>query len=112
MEKFRPERLINIRNMIGISTEEAAHRVGVSVSRYEKYESGDVVPPAAMVHLIALCLGTSEAYLTGAAEDPALQKAIALHGHPEKAVFFEKYFRLRPDQRRKICEIVNEMLEN
>ena len=112
MEKICPERLISVRNMIGISTEEAAYRVGVSVSRYEKYESGDVVPPAEMVHLIALRLGTSEPYLNGDAEDPELHKAVALDGHPEKAVLLDKYIRLRPDQRRKICEIVDEMLAN
>ena len=112
MEKFCPERLISVRNMIGISTEEAAYRVGVSVSRYEKYESGDVVPPAGMVHLIALRLGTSEAYLNGDAEDPELKKAAALQAAPESADIIGEYERLGPDQKRMLLEGINEMLEN
>lgn len=112
MEKFCPERLISIRNMIGISTEEAAHRVGVSVSRYEKYESGEVVPPVAMVHVLALYLGTSEAYLNGRTAGLVLKKPAVFHVTLGSADILGDYNRLDPDQRRMILEVIHEMLEN
>ena len=44
MDVFVPERLILIREKLGISKAEAARRVGLSKMGYGRYESGERIP--------------------------------------------------------------------
>ena len=42
--KFQPQRLISLRNKLGISKAEAARRLNMSAMGYGRYETGERVP--------------------------------------------------------------------
>ena len=65
------DRLITIRESLGINKAEAARRTGLTKMGYGRYESGQRSPSPQMIEFIALCLGTTSAYLTGESDDPA-----------------------------------------
>ena len=63
--KFQPQRLISLRNKLGISKAEAARRLNMSAMGYGRYETGERVPSFQVVSFIAQTLGTSTDYLYG-----------------------------------------------
>lgn len=65
-----PERLILVREKLGISKAEAARRVGLSKMGYGRYESGERAPSAQIIEVMAQRLETSSDYLTGKDNDP------------------------------------------
>lgn len=70
-DKFIPERLIEIRNSLGINKAEAARRLDLSKMGYGRYESGQRTPSLQTIEFMAQRLGTTVQFLTGATDDPA-----------------------------------------
>ena len=66
-----PERLIKVREHLGITKAEASRRMNLSQIGYCRYEYGERVPSPQMTEVIAQTLQTSVAYLTGESEDMA-----------------------------------------
>ena len=67
---FIPERLISLRQSLGINKAEAARRLNISAMGYGRYESGEREPSYQTVAFIAQTLGSSIEYLsTGALFD-------------------------------------------
>lgn len=64
------ERLAKCRKEAGMTQSELAKTVGVSLSAYKSYESGDRNPIPTTVQALALALGTSASYLHGVTDDP------------------------------------------
>lgn len=68
---FIPERLVSLRQSLGISKAEAARRANTTAMSYGRYESGERVPSYQIVSYLAQALGSSTEYLYGEADDPA-----------------------------------------
>ncbi|MBR3244915.1 MAG: helix-turn-helix transcriptional regulator [Parasporobacterium sp.] len=66
---FQPERLMLIREQLGISKAEAARILNMSAMGYGRYESGEREPSFQTVSFIAQQLGTSVKYLYGETEN-------------------------------------------
>ena len=64
------ERLVKCRKKAEVTQAELAKTVGVSLSAYKSYESGDRNPIPTTVQALALALGTSASYLCGVTDDP------------------------------------------
>ena len=62
---FQPERLMLIREQLGITKAEAARRLTMSAMGYGRYESGEREPSFQTVSFIAQQFGTSVEYLYG-----------------------------------------------
>ena len=65
------ERLIECRNRIGITKQEAAKRMQMSQPAYLRYESGKRTPSIHVIYFMANVLGTSAEYLIGQTDNPA-----------------------------------------
>ena len=65
------ERLVAVRESLGINMAEAARRLEMSAMGYLRYERGDRDPSMQMIEVIAQRFGTSAEYLTGMTDDPA-----------------------------------------
>ena len=68
---FVPERLISLRQTLGISKAEAARRANTTAMSYGRYESGERVPSYQTVSYLAQALGSSTGYLYGESDGPA-----------------------------------------
>lgn len=66
--KFRNDRLVSIRNKIGINKAEAARRLNMSAMGYGRYEKGEREPSYQTVCFIAEVFGTTPDYLYGKSE--------------------------------------------
>lgn len=64
------ERLIECRNKLGITKQEAAKRMQMSQPAYLRYESGERTPSIHVIYFMANVLGTSVDYLTGKTDNP------------------------------------------
>lgn len=67
--KFHNDRLIQIRESLGINKAEAARCLNMSAMGYGRYESGEREPSFQTVSFIADIFGTSADYLYGKTED-------------------------------------------
>jgi transcriptional regulator with XRE-family HTH domain len=63
-------RLIECREKLGISKQEAAKRMDMSQPAYLRYESGQRIPSIQVIYHMADILGTSAAYLLGHTDNP------------------------------------------
>ncbi len=63
------QRLIECREKLGITKQEAAKRMQMSQPAYLRYESGERTPSIHVIQVMADVLGTSVAYLIGASDD-------------------------------------------
>ena len=66
---FIPERLISLRQSLGINKAEAARRLNMSAMGYGRYESGEREPSYQTVAFIAQTFNTSVEYLYGDTDD-------------------------------------------
>jgi len=66
--KFRNDRLVTIRNKLGINKAEAARRLNMSAMGYGRYEKGEREPSYQTVCFIAEVFGTTPDYLYGKSE--------------------------------------------
>ena len=65
------ERLIQCREKIGITKQEAAKRIEMSQPAYLRYESGQRIPSIHVIYVMADVLGTSAEYLLNETDDPS-----------------------------------------
>lgn len=65
------KRLINCREALGITKQEAAKRMQMSQPAYLRYESGERTPSVHVIRVMADVFGTSAEYLTGTSDNPA-----------------------------------------
>lgn len=63
--RFIPERLVSLRNSLGINKAEAARRLNMSAMGYGRYESGEREPSYQTVSFIAQTFHCSTDYLYG-----------------------------------------------
>jgi len=63
------ERLINCREALGITKQEAAKRMQMSQPAYLRYESGERTPSIHVIQIMADVLSTSVDYLTGISDN-------------------------------------------
>ena len=86
------KRLINCRQKLGITKQEAARRMQMSQPAYLRYESGERTPSIHVIHVMADVLATSVAYLTGQTNNPTPDSyLIKLDTEPELFQLIEKY---------------------
>ena len=86
------KRLINCREKLGITKQEAARRMQMSQPAYLRYESGERTPSIHVIQVMADILDTSVAYLTGQTDNPNPDSyLIKLDTEPELFQFIEKY---------------------
>lgn len=86
------ERLIECREALGITKQEAAKRMQMSQPAYLRYESGERTPSIHVIHYMARTLGTSVDYLTGKTNNPSSDTyQIDKNTHPELYAFIESY---------------------
>ena len=86
------KRLINCRQKLGITKQEAARRMQMSQPAYLRYESGERTPSIHVIHVMADVLATSVAYLTGQTNNPNPDSyLIKLDTEPELFQLIEKY---------------------
>ena len=67
---FQPERLIELRESLGISKAEAARRLNMSAMGYGRYENGSREPSFQTVSFIASTFDTTTDYLYGKNTNP------------------------------------------
>lgn len=66
---FIPERLISLRESLGINKAEAARRLNMSAMGYGRYENGDREPSYQTVSFIAQTFHSSVEYLYGTSDN-------------------------------------------
>lgn len=66
---FRPDRLIQIRENLGINKAEAARRLNISAMAYGRYEKGEREPSLQTVSYIAQKFGCNTDFLYGLSEE-------------------------------------------
>lgn len=66
---FKPERLISLRQSLGINKAEAARRLNISAMGYGRYENGEREPSYQTVSFIAQTFNSSVDYLYGKTDD-------------------------------------------
>ena len=102
-------RLIECREKIGISKNEAAKRIGVSQPAYLRYESGERTPSMQVIKEIAKVLHTSPAYLTGATDSKDIVSyVIEASEHPELFAIIEKYVNSEEEQRERLLRYLEQ----
>ena len=67
---FKAERLIKIREQLGMNKAEAARRLNMSAMGYGRYENGQREPSFQTVCFIASTFNTTSDYLYGLTDDP------------------------------------------
>lgn len=88
--KFCNERLIQIRESLGINKAEAARRLNMSAMGYGRYESGEREPSFQTVSYIADTFGTTSDFLYGKTEDASCNTiTISADKNPEMFQLFE-----------------------
>lgn len=70
------ERLIQCRQKLGITKQEAAKRMEMSQPAYLRYESGQRIPSIHVIYVMADVLGTSAEYLLNKTDDPTPSRYI------------------------------------
>jgi transcriptional regulator with XRE-family HTH domain len=74
--KFIPDRLISVRESLGINKAEAARMLNVSAMGYGRYEKGEREPSYQMVNYIAQTFHTSIDYLYGYSDEMNVRSTI------------------------------------
>lgn len=87
---FCSERLIQIRESLGINKAEAARRLNMSAMGYGRYESGEREPSFQTVSYIADTFGTTTEFLYGNTTDSSRKTiTISIDDNPELFQLFE-----------------------
>ena len=113
MKRLVPERLIAIREKQGWSPAEAARRTSLERTAYYKYETGEVVPTAPTLQILALFLGTSVDYLCGLTDDPSPNLlAIPVDESGDELFYLVKNYQgLKEDYRTLIRQMIKALSE-
>lgn len=81
---FKNERLILIRESLGINKAEAARRLNMSAMGYGRYEKGEREPSFQTVSFIADTFGTTTDYLYGLSDIPSTNTiSVSFESDPE-----------------------------
>ena len=84
--KFMPERLIQIREKLGISKAQAAKQLNMSAMGYGRYERGEREPSFQTISFIANTFETTTDYLYGISDNPNCDSiTISADEDPERA---------------------------
>ena len=83
---FSTERLISVRESLGINKSEAARRLNLTAMGYGRYESGARTPSYQTLCYMAQILGTSYEYLCEETDDPS-PKEIVISAKKEPELF-------------------------
>lgn len=82
--KFQSDRLINVRENLGLNKAEAARMLNMSAMGYGRYEKGEREPSFQTVSFIAETFGTTTAYLYGLSDaEKANTITISYSDNPE-----------------------------
>ncbi|MBP3279397.1 MAG: helix-turn-helix transcriptional regulator [Butyrivibrio sp.] len=73
---FQPDRLVQIRQKLGINKSEAAKRLNMSAMGYGRYENGQRTPSYQTISFIAQAFNTSPEYLCGIDSDAAAKTIV------------------------------------
>jgi transcriptional regulator with XRE-family HTH domain len=73
---FVPERLVSVRESLGINKAEAARMLNVSAMGYGRYEKGEREPSYQMVNYMAQTFHTSTDYLYGYSDEMKVRTTI------------------------------------
>ena len=73
---FQPERLVQIRQKLGINKAEAAKRLNMSAMGYGRYENGQRTPSYQTICFIAQAFNTSPEYLCGMDSDASAKTIV------------------------------------
>lgn len=96
-------RLKTAREAIGITKAEAARRLNLSKIGYCRYEYGDRVPSIQTLEVIAICFGTTVAFLTGKTDDIAPDyMVIRQEESPELYEIATIYGDITPDMQKRL----------
>lgn len=106
------QRLIECRENLGITKQEAAKRMHMSQPAYLRYESGERTPSIHVIRVMADVLGTSVAYLTnGTSVSTPDSFTIKSELEPELFQFIEAYKNSDDDERNKIIAYMQKFNE-
>ncbi|WP_026506651.1 helix-turn-helix domain-containing protein [Butyrivibrio sp. MC2013] len=84
--EFKPDRLIKIREEMGINKAEAARRLNMSAMGYGRYEKGEREPSFQTVSFIADTFNTTVDYLCGINDDPT-SKSITISSEEKPQLY-------------------------
>ena len=84
--KFKTERMIKIREQLGMNKAEAARKLNMSAMGYGRYENGQREPSFHTVCFIASTFNTTSDYLYGLTDDPS-PSAITISSSEDPELF-------------------------
>lgn len=106
------ERLIECREKLGITKQEAAKRMQMSQPAYLRYESGERTPSIHVIYFMAQVLGTSADYLMGKTENPAPNGYwVSSDDLPELFEIIEKYHTDDINNQKRLLAYLRELLK-
>ena len=109
MDVFVPERLILIREKLGISKAEAARRGGLSNMGYGRYESGERIPSVQTIEVMAQKLNTSVDYLMGKTDDPGPDQVVIRKADDPDMFEFISYYKKDKGFKKRIQHYLKEL---
>ena len=106
------KRLINCREKLGITKQEAAKRMQMSQPAYLRYESGERTPSIHVIQAMADVLDTSASYLTGQTDNPNPDSyLVKLDTEPELFQLIEKYKNSDLEMRNRLLTYLRKYVE-
>ena len=107
------ERLIECREKLGITKQEAAKRMNMSQPAYLRYEAGERTPSIHVIQTMADVLGTSAAYLTNKTDNPA-PNSYTIHAKidPELFQLIETYQTLDHSMKSRLITYIQNFNKN
>lgn len=106
------KRLINCREKLGITKQEAARRMQMSQPAYLRYESGERTPSIHVIQMMADVLATSVAYLTRQTDNPNPNSyLIKLDTEPELFELIKKYKNSDIEMRNRLLSYLQKYTE-
>ena len=107
------ERLIECREKLGITKQEAAKRMNMSQPAYLRYEAGERTPSIHVIQTMADVLGTSVAYLTNRTDSPVPDSyTIYAKTEPELFQLIETYQTLDSSMKDRIMTYLQTLNKN
>ena len=104
------ERLIECREKLGITKQEAAKRMQMSQPAYLRYESGERTPSIHVIYFMANVLGTSAEYLIGKTDSPTPTSYWVNAGtEPELFSFIEAYHNSNTQEKERLAAYVSKL---
>ncbi|NTV78928.1 MAG: helix-turn-helix transcriptional regulator [Clostridiales bacterium] len=107
------QRLIQCREKLGITKQEAARRMRMSQPAYLRYEAGDRIPSIHIIETMANVLGTSVEFLTGETQDASPRHCLIEAAlEPELFLILDTYNKSGPEDRNRLLEYAKNLYQN